>query len=51
LMMKIWMIPCPALNGFNLRYNWKNLPLKQKIKTLLGTLRRIVRRNWMQPQS
>jgi coenzyme F420 hydrogenase subunit beta len=50
LMLKICMIPTPALNGFELRKNWGKLPLKQKIKTLLGTFRRIFQRDWMSPE-
>jgi len=50
LMMKIWMIPVPVLSGFNLRENWKNLPLRQKVKTLSGTVRRIIQRNWVNPE-
>jgi coenzyme F420 hydrogenase subunit beta len=46
MMLKICMIPTPAFTGFELRKNWVKLPLKQKIKTLLGTLRRIYQRRW-----
>ncbi|MBV5329104.1 MAG: Coenzyme F420 hydrogenase/dehydrogenase, beta subunit C-terminal domain [Chlorobium sp.] len=49
LVMKIWRIPFPILTGFNLIYNWGNVSTKQKMKTLLGTLRRIIQRNWARP--
>lgn len=50
LIMRILMIPFPIFNSFNLRENWNDLPLKQKVKTLLGTFRRIIQRNWMRPE-
>lgn len=49
LMMRLCMIPFPVLYGFNLRINWAKLDLKRKVKTLLGTFRRIVQRNWIRP--
>jgi coenzyme F420 hydrogenase subunit beta len=50
LMMKMWRIPFPIYKGFHLRQNWKQIPLKQKFRTLVGTSVRIVQRHWREPE-
>jgi coenzyme F420 hydrogenase subunit beta len=49
LAMKMLGIPYPKLKGFNLYQNWLDLPLKEKIKSILGTARRIFLRNYFKP--
>jgi coenzyme F420 hydrogenase subunit beta len=49
LAMWILGIPCPQLEGFHLFDNWLELPAKAKIKSILGTVRRIIRRNYFKP--
>jgi coenzyme F420 hydrogenase subunit beta len=49
LAMKLLGIPRPKLNGFHLFENWLDLPLKEKIKSILGTARRIIQRNYFKP--
>ena len=49
LAMKILGIPYPRLEGFHLFENWLDLPLKEKVKSVLGTARRIVQRNYFKP--
>ena len=49
LAMKMLGIPYPKLEGFHLYENWLDLPLKEKVKSVLGTVRRIVQRNYFRP--
>ena len=49
LAMKLLGVPYPELNGFHLFENWLDLPLKEKVKSVLGTARRIVQRNYFKP--
>jgi coenzyme F420 hydrogenase subunit beta len=49
LAMKILGIPYPRLEGFHLFENWLDLPLKEKVKSVVGTARRIVQRNYRKP--
>ena len=46
LAMRALMIPYPQLEGFYLFDNWIDLPLEEKMKSVLGTGRRIVQRNY-----
>jgi len=43
-------IPRPRLKGFYLFENWCDLPLSEKIRSVLGTLRRIIQRRYYRPQ-
>lgn len=49
LMMKIFGLPVPQYPGFFLSEQWWSLPVKQKIRSLLGTARRIVQRKYYHP--
>ena len=49
LAMKLLRIPYPKLEGFYLFENWLDLPFKEKVKSILGTARRIVQRNYFKP--
>lgn len=49
LAMKLMCIPTPKLEGFHLFNNWLELPLGEKIKSVLGTAKRIVQRNYFRP--
>ena len=44
----MWLlrIPTPRFDGFSLFRSWNQLPLLRKVRTVLGTLRRIVRHHW-----
>jgi coenzyme F420 hydrogenase subunit beta len=46
LAMRMLGIPTPHLEGFHLFENWLDLSLKEKVKSVLGTARRIVQRNY-----
>jgi coenzyme F420 hydrogenase subunit beta len=46
LAMKVLGIPYTRLEGFHLYENWLDLPAKEKIKSVLGTVRRIIQRNY-----
>jgi len=47
--MKMFGIPVPVLEGFSLFTNWLPLPVYEKVKSVGGTLRRIVSRRWFRP--
>jgi coenzyme F420 hydrogenase subunit beta len=49
LAMRLLGIPYPKLEGFHLFENWMQLPPKTKIKSILGTVRRIIQRNYFKP--
>jgi len=49
LAMKMLGIPYPRLEGFHLFENWLDLPSKEKVKSVLGTVKRIVQRNYFKP--
>jgi hypothetical protein len=44
LAMKLLGIPRPELKGFHLFENWMDLPVKEKVRSVLGTMRRILQR-------
>lgn len=46
LAMKLMRIPVPKLEGFYLFENWLDLPLKEKVRSVIGTLRRIIQRKY-----
>ncbi len=47
--MKVLGIPYPKLEGFHLFENWLDLPPGEKVKSVLGTFKRIVKRNYFKP--
>jgi len=49
LAMKMLGIPYPRLEGFHLFANWLDLPAKEKVKSILGTAKRIIQRNYFKP--
>ena len=49
LAMKLLCIPKPKLEGFHLFSNWLELSHRKKLKSLLGTAKRIVQRNYFKP--
>jgi len=49
LAMRVLGIPRPALEGFHLFENWRGLPAREKAKSILGTARRIIQRNYFKP--
>jgi coenzyme F420 hydrogenase subunit beta len=44
LAMKLLLRPTPEYRNFSLYQAWKGLPLKERVKSVLGTLRRLVQR-------
>ncbi len=45
-----WMgCAVPVYEGFSLKAHWKQLSWRERIVCILGTLRRILQRKWMQP--
>jgi coenzyme F420 hydrogenase subunit beta len=49
LAMKLLGVPYPNLRGFHLLQNWLDLPAKEKVKSIVGTGRRIIQRNYFKP--
>jgi coenzyme F420 hydrogenase subunit beta len=49
LMMRMMGVPIPRYIGFFLLRSWLRLSLKDKLRSLAGTLKRIVLRGWMRP--
>jgi coenzyme F420 hydrogenase subunit beta len=49
LAMKLLGIPHPNLKGFHLFRNWLDLSIREKVKSILGTSRRIIKRNYFKP--
>jgi len=45
LAMKLLLIPTPRYTGFSLFRSWIKLPTFQKIRSILGTLRRLIQRD------
>lgn len=44
LAMKLFFIPTPKFKGFSLLHSWMRIPFIRKVQTILGTVRRVVRR-------
>jgi len=49
LTMKAFGIPTPRLEGFYLFKNWRELSVKEKIRSIFGTARRIMQRGYYKP--
>jgi coenzyme F420 hydrogenase subunit beta len=46
LALRLLLIPIPRFRGFSLIRSWMRIPLAKKIRTVAGTLRRAIPRNW-----
>ena len=51
LTMRMMRIPVPHYTGFSLFKNWLELPFVEKLRSIGGTLTRIVLRRWFRPLS
>jgi coenzyme F420 hydrogenase subunit beta len=49
LMMQMMRVPVPRYKGFSLFKNWLKLSAIEKLRSLAGTLKRIVLRGWTRP--
>jgi coenzyme F420 hydrogenase subunit beta len=49
LTMRIAFVPVPRFEGFSLFRNWLKLPWFLRLRSILGTLRRIITRGWIRP--
>lgn len=47
--MRAFGLPVPKIRGYSLFANWLRLPLVDKLKSTLGTARRILRRKYFRP--
>jgi coenzyme F420 hydrogenase subunit beta len=48
LAMRLLMVPAPKFTGFSLFRSWMRLPFLRRVRTILGTTRRLVLRGlWM----
>lgn len=50
LAMRIMRLPTPRFRGFSLFTNWCRLPASDKLRSVLGALRRIISRKWGKAQ-
>lgn len=50
LTMKLLLVPVPSYDGFDLFGNWLKLPTGEKIRSVAGTMKRIVSRGWTKPE-
>lgn len=48
--MKMFGIPTPRIKGFHLFENWRQLSFREKLKSTLGTARRILMRGYYKPR-
>lgn len=39
-------LPVPKFDGFSLQYSWRQAGFKNKAKTVIGTMRRAIQRDW-----
>jgi len=49
LPMRVMRIPIPHFEGFYLFSNWRDLSAGEKIRSIAGTFKRIIQRNWIKP--
>jgi coenzyme F420 hydrogenase subunit beta len=42
--MKLLLVPTPRFEGFSLFYSWRGLSVSAKIRTVVGTIRRLLKR-------
>jgi coenzyme F420 hydrogenase subunit beta len=47
--MKLLMVPTPKLRGFSLLKNWLAIPFDRKLRSVLGTARRVIQRGYYKP--
>ena len=46
LAMKLFLIPTPRYSGFRLYHEWNELSIAEKSQSIIGTLKRIIKRNY-----
>lgn len=49
LALRAMRIPVPHFEGFYLFSNWRDLSAGEKIRSIAGTFKRIIQRNWTKP--
>ncbi|MBI1911392.1 MAG: Coenzyme F420 hydrogenase/dehydrogenase, beta subunit C-terminal domain [Deltaproteobacteria bacterium] len=49
LARRLFLLPSPTLKGFSLFDNWRQLTLKDKVRSVAGTIRRIIKRKHLIP--
>ena len=49
--LKLLGVPSPRLKGFSLCRNWLTLPLGDKVRSVFGTAKRVVQRNYYRPMT
>lgn len=47
--MRMMRVPIPRYTGFSLFRNWTRLSVRGKLRSLFGTLKRVVSRGWTRP--
>lgn len=49
LAMCLMGIPVPHFEGFSLFASWRDLSVGDKIRSIAGTIKRIIQRKWTKP--
>jgi coenzyme F420 hydrogenase subunit beta len=49
LAMRVMFTPTPRFKGFSLLSNWRQLSVRDKCRSVFGTIRRIIIRGWFKP--
>lgn len=48
--MRLLAVPAPCYRGFSLFANWRKLPVREKLQSIAGTVKRIILRGGFRPQ-
>lgn len=47
LAMRMMLVPTPRFSGFSLAWNWRRLTWTERLRSILGTFRRVIMRGWL----
>ncbi len=50
LAMRMMLVPTPRFSGFSLAWNWRRLTWTERLRSILGTFRRVIMRGWLRPR-
>jgi len=51
LALRLYRIPIPRYQGFSLFANWRQLPLRERMRSVIGTICRASQRGWNKPRN
>jgi len=50
LALRMYRVPVPQYRGFSLYANWRNLPIRERLRSVFGTICRTRQRHWNRPK-